>query len=128
MQIKDFFKNSLLDERLNCVVENLVGMFHPKRIYIYGSFAKGKIDLENDLDMNDIDLLVIVNKSDLRFTERIIEMKKICSGEPHVSPIMYTETELAEMVEEGEGYIEDILDEAILLYRKPKKKSPPTMI
>jgi len=122
MHKTDFFKNSKLDERLNCAVENLVNTFRPNKIYVFGSFAKNNVDLENDLDLKDIDLLVVVPKSDMRFTQRIVAMKKICTGEPHISPIMYTEDELEQMLEDGEGYIEDILDEAVLIYRKSKKK------
>ncbi len=118
MQILDFFKNNKhYNERLNCVVEMLVKTFKPSKIYIFGSFAKGS----GDEIMNDIDLFVVA-ETDLRFTDRIKEMKKLCTGEPHVSPLMYTKAEVEQMLEEGEGYIEDVLEEAILIYEDNSSK------
>lgn len=116
MQILDFFKNKKLDERLNCAVDSLIGQFHPQKIYIFGSFSRDFSKKDMDIDLNDIDLLVIVKETDLRFTERIVAMKRICTGEPHISPLMYTEKEIEEMLEEGEGFLEDVLDEGVLIY------------
>jgi predicted nucleotidyltransferase len=50
---------------INEVVQRLVNVYHPLEIYLFGSYAWGKPD-----DDSDLDLLVVVEESNLKRYER----------------------------------------------------------
>ena len=60
---------------LNEIVQRLVNALHPEKIYLFGSHAYGQPN-----DDSDVDLLIVVNDSDLPIRMKIIESYRALSG------------------------------------------------
>jgi predicted nucleotidyltransferase len=66
----------ILDSNLlNEIVQRLVNALHPERIYLFGSHAYGQPN-----DDSDVDLLIVVNDSDLPIRMKIIESYRALRG------------------------------------------------
>lgn len=108
---QDIFDSKQLNERLTLVVENIVSEFHPTKIYLFGSYARGTFDI----DTSEIDILII-GETTMKFMDRIKCIRILCSGEPHINPLMYTNSEIEQLEQDGEGFVDDVMEEGILLY------------
>lgn len=109
------FQNPKLNERIDCIILNIIEAFSPDKIILFGSYARDKDDVIDDI--TEIDLLVIA-KSNLRFTDRIKKARKACKGEPPINPLVYTPHEVNSLLEDGEGFLEEVMDEGIIIYQK----------
>ncbi|MEK6773208.1 MAG: nucleotidyltransferase domain-containing protein [Bdellovibrionota bacterium] len=80
------------DAKLTEIVKKLTDRFKPKKVYLFGSRAKG-----TERPNSDYDLFLIVEKSDLPMARRMAEAEKTLWG--LWSPIdvfIYTEEEFEE--------------------------------
>jgi len=82
-------------------VKMLKEKYQISSIYLYGSFATGDIH-----EGSDIDLLIIGN-----FKERFIERIGLLMGLTNlpIEPLIYTEEEFQDMLEQKNPFIEEIL-------------------
>jgi hypothetical protein len=99
-----------VDTRLEEAKSALIEEFHPQKIILFGSFARGAVE-EN----SSIDILIIAD-TDLSFYERIKRAIKVSRGIPPIDPLVYTPQEVAQLQEEGDYFLENILGEGIVLY------------
>ena len=60
---------------LNEIVQRLVNALHPEKIYLFGSHAYGQPN-----DDSDVDLLIVVNDSDLPIRMKTVESYHALSG------------------------------------------------
>lgn len=111
---KNFLKqNPKLAKRIECCVDRLVDAFDPEKIIIFGSYARGESEERGTMDF------LIIAKSKLKFFDRIKKALEICSGEePPIEPIVYTPKEFNQLLSQGEGFLEDALEEGVILYKK----------
>jgi hypothetical protein len=111
---KQIFKqNPEIAQRLDECVKNLVQSFKPERIILFGDYARGVIQKDNTFDF------LIIAKTSLRFFDRIKRALIVCAeGEPAIDPIVYTPDEFDVLWNQGEGFLEDALDEGIEVYKK----------
>lgn len=88
---------------------------HPEleRVVLFGSFAKGCA-----VPSSDVDLLLVLESSELPFLERIPAFlpTRFPVG---VDVFPYTREELERMLEEGNSFVVSALKEGIELYRRP---------
>lgn len=91
----------------------------PLKIYLFGGYSRGKYDTE----LSEVDILIILDHSDKRFIDRIINVRSLCAGDPPINPLIYTTNEITKMLNEGEGFIEDILEEGVILYSKDETEN-----
>lgn len=92
-------------------VAAIVGGYHPDRVILFGSLARG-----DSWDGSDVDLLVIKSGATGRLLDRMDEVLRHTSGRTHVEPLVYTEAELAQMVAQGNPLILQALKEGEVLY------------
>ncbi|MBN2016349.1 nucleotidyltransferase domain-containing protein [Candidatus Dojkabacteria bacterium] len=93
----------------------MVKAFNPERIILFGSFARGEIKDGGTMDF------IIITKTKLRFFDRIKKALEVCSGgEPPIEPLIYTPEEFDLLLGQGEGFLEDALEEGIVVYKKVK--------
>ena len=113
---KDFLsKNKHIAKRIKNCTQNLQKAFHPEKIILFGSFARGEGD-----DTKTIDIIIIA-KTKLRFFDRIKKALTACSGgNPSIEPLVYTPKEIQLLQGQGEGFIEEAFDEGIVLFDKTK--------
>lgn len=108
---KIFRQNPQLTERIDDCVDKLKNAFRPEKIILFGSFARGEIRERGTLD------LLIISETDLRFFNRIKKALEACKGGfPSIEPIVYTPKEFDLLLSQGEGFLEDALEEGVVLY------------
>jgi predicted nucleotidyltransferase len=72
-----FYPNGLRvidDDVIDEVVDRVVHAFHPKRIVVFGSVARGEAGPDSDLD------LFIEMESDERYVERGVAVRRVLQG------------------------------------------------
>ncbi len=111
---QNFFReNPELAKRIEYCVKEIVKVFNPEKIILFGSFARGETSKFKTMD------LLVVAETELTFFERIKKVLKACSGSlPPIEPIVYTPSELEMLRNQGEGFLEDALEEGVILYEK----------
>jgi predicted nucleotidyltransferase len=79
------------------------------KIYLFGSFAKGKYTPESDLD-----ILIVLSRCDLPFIERrdlFVDFFKEIPFDLNI--FAYTEDEIGEMIAQKNLFITEVLEEAV---------------
>ena len=98
-----------MQEKLNKLLQALQG-YHPQRIILFGSVARGEADADSDLDV-----LVIKDTAD-SFVCRLEAMAKLCPLDVHADILVYTPHELRQMVDDGNPFILQALREGKMIY------------
>jgi len=92
--------------------------YHPEKIILFGSSARGEIDKNSDLDF------VVVKKTKKRFIERLIEVSRLLGNDiSDVDVFVYTPDEFQRMIEWENPFIENVLKEGKILYEKRERRS-----
>jgi predicted nucleotidyltransferase len=107
--VADCQKQALISE----IVEKIVREYQPKQIILFGSYAYGIPGDDSDLD------LFIVKNTDKNPLDRWTEIKKILretSKKVPISPLVYTEKEIAERESIKDFFLEEILRRGVVLY------------
>jgi predicted nucleotidyltransferase len=108
-----FPANPRVAERIDSIVKVITDNYDTEKILLFGGFARGEFDEE----YSEMDILIVAN-TEQRFLERIRNVREICTGYPHVDPIMYTPGEYRALLKEGEGFLEEATEEGIVIYQK----------
>ena len=98
-----------MQEKLNKLLQALQG-YHPQRIILFGSAARGDADADSDLDV-----LVIKDTAD-SFVHRLEAMAKLCPLGVHADSLVYTPDELQQMIDDGNPFILQALREGRTVY------------
>lgn len=98
-----------MEEKLNKLLQALQG-YHPQRIILFGSVARGEADADSDLDV-----LVIKDTAD-PFVRRLEAMAELCPLGVHADILVYTPHELRQMVDDGNPFILTALREGKIVY------------
>lgn len=113
-----FRQNPELAERVDDCVKKIVKAFNPERVILFGSFSRGEIKEGSTLDF------MIITQTDLRFFDRIKKALLACKGGfPSIEPLVYTPEEVKLLLDQGEGFLEDAMEEGIWLYHKNNTKT-----
>jgi uncharacterized protein len=98
---------------LASVTRTIVERFHPKRIVLFGSYARGDADEESDLD------LFVEMETSRRPPERAIEIASVFGLHSWPMDIfVYTPQEVKRLKEEGGTLLEEIEREGKVLYEQ----------
>ena len=109
-------KDPLIARRIEDCVEKIVKTFDTEKIILFGSFARGEVE-----NVGTMDLLIIAD-TELSFFERIKKTLIACKGGfPSIEPLLYTRKEFDDLLEQGEGFLEDVIEEGIVVYEKKSK-------
>lgn len=91
--------------------EKVVSKLNPKRIILFGSFARGDFN-----EGSDIDLIVIADWKE-GFLDRIKTLMEMNDLKLPIEPIGYTEEEFEEMIRKGNPFILKVLEEGVVIYQ-----------
>ena len=98
---------------LDKIVTQVVEVYHPEKIILFGSYAYGQPDADSDIDM------LIIKKTPDRFMDRWINVRQIVS-DPQRSisfePFVLTPDELEERLAIGDQFIQDIVRNGEVLF------------
>lgn len=101
-----------LARRIKLLVESLK-VYHPEKIILFGSTAKGDVDEYSDIDV------VVIKKTSQRFLKRLIEVGKLLQDEVFPADVfVYTPEEFKQMQEEENPFIEQVLKNGKVIYEK----------
>lgn len=93
------------------LLESIKG-YNPLRVYLFGSYARGESD-----ELSDIDI-VVIKETKLNFFDRFTEIVKFLNVPKSIDALVYTPDEFEKMREEGNAFVEMVLEEGILLYER----------
>lgn len=95
------------------ILKRLIEGFAPRKIVLYGSFARGAEGPDSDIDM------LIVRETEEPFLARQDEARRLASGtHPGIpfEPIVLTPAEVESRLRAGDGQLEKILREGVVLH------------
>jgi predicted nucleotidyltransferase len=92
--------------------------YKPEKIIAFGSYVRNEVDEYSDFDF------VVIKKTGKRFIERLIELAKLIDIDlGKVDVFVYTPWEFQKMIEDGNAFIEQVLNEGIVVYEKKQGRS-----
>ena len=94
------------------IINRIIRQYRPKKIIVFGSFARGDIHQGSDLD------LVIIKNTKEKFLKRMDRVLDLCDGEIAVEPLIYTEAEFEKMLKEGNDFLETVISEGKVVYER----------
>ena len=92
------------------VVRQIAEKFHPQKIILFGSYARG-----NPRPESDVDLLVVMD-TPIKEVEQAIEICQQIDYRFGLDLIVRTPKRLAERLEMGDWFLHDVLEEGIVIY------------
>jgi len=96
------------EELLTLVVERLKPM-KPKKVILFGSYAKGEADEFSDLD------IIVVAETNLKFIDRIGKAIELIDLPMAVDCLVYTPDEFEKMIKDENPFIQKALEEGIVV-------------
>lgn len=92
------------------VVRQIAEKFHPQKIILFGSYARG-----NPRPESDVDLLVVMD-TPLKESKQSLEIRRHLGVMFGLDLVVYTPKRLQERVEMGDWFLRDILKEGKVVY------------
>ena len=112
--------DNFINRKSNKIVKRFINLiikkFNLKKIIIFGSFARGDYHKGSDLD------LIIVGEFKERFIDRIGKIIELNDSDLEIEAMVYTEEEFKKMIKERRPFIEQALEEGIVVYEKRDTK------
>jgi predicted nucleotidyltransferase len=110
MEFMDADRSKELTGALEELLPTLVEKFEPEMVILFCSLARGDVGEWSDLD------LLIVKETSEPFLQRSKEVALLCCVLVGVDYLVYTPDELDEMIERGNPFILEVLQEGHTLY------------
>ena len=98
---------------LNVIVRRIVESYQPEKIILFGSYAYGQPHSDSDFD------LLIIKQTKDRPIDRRVAVRTLLRPfklHPAVSPIVVTQDEIAERLDMGDPFAEEIVTRGQILY------------
>ena len=110
MTAKETIQDRITKE-IDSIVRQIVTRYHPRRIILFGSAAKG--DFEN---INDLDFLIIKDDVPHYGVDRMRELENFVEKEIAADMLVYRSDEIDERMSLGDPFILSIINEGKVLY------------
>ena len=112
--------DNFINRKSNKIVKRFINLivkkFNLKKIIIFGSFAREDYHKGSDLD------LIIVGEFKERFVDRIGKIIELNDSDLEIDAMVYTEEEFQKMIQDRRPFIEQALEEGIVVYEKRDTK------
>lgn len=103
-------RQEVLTDSLDALLPVLIEEYDPEQVILFGSMARGTVGEWSDLD------LLIVKETTEPFLDRSVRVALLCRVMVGVDYLVYTPSELAQMIERGNLFILNALQEGRVLY------------
>jgi len=99
------------DEEIQNIVRQLIHLYKPEKIVLFGSLAEGKIN-----QGTDIDLFIIKSEVPEFGVDRIRQLDTIINYRLATDFIVYKPEEVEQRLKLGDPFVKSILEEGKVLY------------
>ena len=99
------------DEEIKSIVKQLIHLYRPEKVVLFGSLAEGKIN-----QGTDIDLFIIKSEVPELGVDRIRQLDTIIKYSLATDFIIYKPTEVEQRLKLGDPFVTNILKEGKILY------------
>ena len=97
-------------EAIDEVVRQIAEKFHPQKIILFGSYARG-----NPRPESDVDILVVMDTK-LKESQQSLQIRRYLNLFFGLDIILYTPKRLDERIAMGDYFVQDILEEGKVMY------------
>lgn len=95
------------------VVEQIVARFHPSRIILFGSYARGEYRPESDVD------LLVVMETPLRESEQAVQICQQIEYLFGLDLLVIRPEHLEQRLRQGDSFLKEIIATGRVLYESP---------
>jgi predicted nucleotidyltransferase len=99
------------DEEIQNIVKQLIHLYRPEKVILFGSLAKGKIN-----QGTDIDLFIIKSEVPELGVDRIRQLDTIIKYKLATDFIVYKPEEVEQRMKLGDPFLKSIFEEGKVLY------------
>jgi len=110
-KILSFTENDRFDKEVKNIVEQLINLYKPQKIILFGSLMRG-----NPKPGTDIDFFIIKKNVPNLGVDRIRQLDRLIKYKLATDFIVYTPEELDQRLKLGDPFIKSILSEGKILY------------
>lgn len=98
------------DEIIQELISRIAARFHPQRIILFGSYARGEPQPESDVD------LLVVMDSDLRETEQALQIRQHVNPRFGVDILVVSPSRLEERLKLGDWFLREVIETGRVVY------------
>lgn len=99
------------DKEIQSIMKQLLHLYKPEKVILFGSLAEGKIN-----QGTDIDLFIIKSEVPESGVDRIRQLDKIINYRLATDFIVYKPEEVEQRLKLGDPFVKSILEEGKVLY------------
>jgi len=99
------------EKEIQDITQQIIEKYKPEKIVLFGSAARGKRDLDSD-----VDLLIIKKETPLYGADRIRELSRIIERNIPLDLLIYRPEEFEKRVQMGDPFLKSVLKEGKVLY------------
>jgi len=99
------------EKEIQNITQQIIEKYKPEKIVLFGSAARGKPDLDSD-----VDLLIIKKETPLYGADRIRELSRIIERNIPLDLLIYRPEEFEKRVQMGDPFLKSVLKEGKVLY------------
>lgn len=92
------------------VVQQIVERFHPQKVFLFGSYARGKPTPDSDVD------LLVAMETPLRSVDQAVEIRKAVDFTFPADLLVRTPQQIAERLALGDVFLREVLTKGLVLY------------
>lgn len=92
--------------------------YNPERVILFGSAARGDADAHSDID------IAVIKETSERFLDRLERVYELIRPTYALDALVYTPKEFAEMQAERRSFVEQIIQDGIVLYDRSRGTLP----
>ncbi|MBN2222714.1 MAG: nucleotidyltransferase domain-containing protein [Vallitaleaceae bacterium] len=97
-------------KRFTAISNHLKKEYHAQKVILYGSYARGDMTPESDVD------LLVIAPTHERFFERMATVRRLLRDFRRglaIAPLVFTEEEINQRKEKGDQFIAEILEKGV---------------
>ena len=97
-------------KRLRAIIKNQKKEYHAQKVILYGSYARGDMTTESDVD------LLVIAPTHERFFESMATVRRLLRDFRKglaIAPLVFTEEEINQRKEKGDQFIAEILEKGV---------------
>jgi predicted nucleotidyltransferase len=100
------------EKEIQSITTQLIAKYHPEKIILFGSAARGNIGPDSD-----VDFLIIKKKTPYYGADRIRELSSIIERNIPVDFLVYRPEEFEKRLKMGDPFLKSVLKEGRVMYQ-----------